>query len=100
MPKLWAPPSSADRAERGGDRLALDHRPRHANADAGVNDVTTSPFVRESVKTCVSSKLNAEWDFFRFLRDVERREADEFLASHAEDLGRRSTVEIEQLLSD
>jgi NTE family protein len=48
----------------------------------------------------VSSKLNAEWDFFRFLRDVGRREADEFLAAHAGDLGRRSTVDIEQLLSD
>ena len=48
----------------------------------------------------VSSKLNAEWEFFTFLRDVGRREADEFLVAHADDLGRRSTVDIEQLLSD
>jgi len=48
----------------------------------------------------VSSKLNAEWEFFCFLRDEGRRRADEFLATHADDLGRRSTLDIEQLLSD
>jgi NTE family protein len=48
----------------------------------------------------VSSKLNAEWEFFTFLRDVGRRQADEFLGAHADDLGRRSTVDIDQLLSD
>ena len=48
----------------------------------------------------VSSKLNTEWEFFCFLPEEGRRRADEFLATHAEDLGRRSTVDIEQLLSD
>jgi NTE family protein len=48
----------------------------------------------------VSSKLNAEWEFFCFLRDEGRRRADEFLTAHADDLGRRSTVDIEKLLSD
>jgi NTE family protein len=48
----------------------------------------------------VSSKLNAEWEFFTFLRDEGRRRADEFLAAHADDIGRRSTVDIEKLLSD
>ncbi|MGH7391296.1 MAG: hypothetical protein ACREM3_17830 [Candidatus Rokuibacteriota bacterium] len=48
----------------------------------------------------VSSKLNAEWEFFCYLRDIGRREADEFLAAHADDLGRRSTIEIEKLLTD
>jgi NTE family protein len=48
----------------------------------------------------VSSKLNAEWEFFCFLREEGRRRADEFLATHADNLGRRSTVEIEQLLTD
>jgi NTE family protein len=48
----------------------------------------------------VSSKLNAEWEFFTFLRDEGRRKADEFLAAHADDIGRRSTVDIEKLLSD
>jgi NTE family protein len=48
----------------------------------------------------VSSKLNAEWDFFCFLHEEGRRRADEFLASHADDLGRRSTVDIDLLLND
>ena len=48
----------------------------------------------------VSSKLNAEWEFFRFLRDEGRRRADEFLASHAAEVGHRSTVDIERLLID
>jgi NTE family protein len=48
----------------------------------------------------VSSKLNAEWEFFTFLRDEGRRKADEFLGAHADDIGRRSTVDIEKLLSD
>jgi NTE family protein len=48
----------------------------------------------------VSSKLNAEWGFFTFLRDEGRRRADEFLATRAADVGRRSTVDIEQLLND
>ena len=48
----------------------------------------------------VSSKLNAEWEFFAFLRDIGRREADEFLARHADDLGRRATIDIDQLLRE
>jgi hypothetical protein len=37
---------------------------------------------------------------FCFLREEGRRKADEFLAAHADNIGRRSTVEIEKLLSD
>jgi NTE family protein len=48
----------------------------------------------------VSSKSNTEWAFFCFLREEGRRRADDFLAAHAHDLGKRSTVEIEKLLSD
>jgi NTE family protein len=48
----------------------------------------------------VSSKLNAEWDFFCLLREEGRRRADEFLANHGANVGRRSTVDIEQLLND
>jgi NTE family protein len=43
-----------------------------------------------------SSKLNAEWDFLRLLRDEGRRAADAFLAAHAGSLGRRSTLDLEQ----
>ena len=48
----------------------------------------------------VSSKLNAEWQFLCFLREEGRRRATEFLATHADDIGRRSTVDIEKLLTD
>jgi len=48
----------------------------------------------------VSSKLNAEWDFFCFLREEGRRRADEFIATHAKDIGLRSTLDIEELLRD
>ena len=45
-----------------------------------------------------SSKLNAEWDFLCMLRDEGRRAADAFLATHGEDLGRRSSLDIDVLL--
>lgn len=46
-----------------------------------------------------SSKLNAEWAFLRLLRDEGRRTADAFLAAHADDLGRRSTLDLDALLA-
>src|SRR5271154_6356289 len=45
-----------------------------------------------------SSKLNAEWEFFSLLRDEGRRSAQVFLESHASDLGRRSTLDLDALL--
>ena len=45
-----------------------------------------------------SSKLNAEWAFLTLLRDEGRRAADAFLSTHGDDLGRRSTVDIDRLL--
>ena len=45
-----------------------------------------------------SSKLNAEWAFLCMLRDEGRRAADAFLAAHGEDLGQRSTLDIDRLL--
>jgi len=45
-----------------------------------------------------SSKLNAEWPFLCMLRDEGRRAASAFLAAHGDDLGRRSTLPIDQLL--
>ena len=48
----------------------------------------------------VSSKLNPEWEFLCYLRNIGRREADEFLAAHADDIGKRSTVDIDKLLNE
>ncbi len=45
-----------------------------------------------------SSKLNAEWDFLCMLRDEGRRSAAAFLASRGEDLGRRSSFDLDALL--
>ena len=45
-----------------------------------------------------SSKLNAEWAFLCMLRDEGRRAADVFLSEHGDDLGRRSTLDIDRLL--
>jgi NTE family protein len=45
-----------------------------------------------------SSKLNAEWEFLCMLRDEGRRAGDAFLSSHNDDLGRRSTFDLDELL--
>src|SRR4051812_11058127 len=45
-----------------------------------------------------SSKLNAEWEFLSMLRDEGRRAAQAFLSDHHEDLGRRSTLDLDELL--
>ena len=45
-----------------------------------------------------SSKLNAEWEFLVMLRDEGRKSMDEFLRDHRDDLGRRSTFDLDELL--
>jgi NTE family protein len=45
-------------------------------------------------KFSVSSKLNPDWDFLCYLRDLGRDKAEAFLASHYDDLGKVSTTDI------
>ena len=45
-----------------------------------------------------SSKLVAEWGFFSMLRHEGRKAAQAFLYAHADDLGKRSTLDIDVLL--
>lgn len=45
-----------------------------------------------------SSKLNAEWRFLTMLRDEGRATAERFLAAHGNDLGQRSSLDLEELL--
>jgi NTE family protein len=47
-----------------------------------------------------SSKLNGEWAFLAMLREEGRRAAGAFLGEHADDLGRRSTADLDALLSE
>src|ERR1700682_13748 len=46
------------------------------------------------------SKLNAEWDFLSLLREGGRRAASEFLEANADDLGKRSTADLDVLLAE
>jgi NTE family protein len=47
-----------------------------------------------------SSKLNAEWEFLTLLKEEGRRSADAFLAAHGEDVGKRSTTDLDLLLEE
>ncbi len=58
--------------------------------------------VRNPVMTKLgySSKLNAEWDFLSMLRDEGRKSAEVFLAEHTDDIGKRSSLDIDQLIAE
>ncbi len=47
-----------------------------------------------------SSKLNAERAFLAMLKEEGRRSADAFLTEHGDDVGKRSTVDIDVLLAE
>ena len=47
-----------------------------------------------------SSKLNGEWEFLSMLRNEGRRAASEFLDASADDLGKRSTADLDVLLAE
>ncbi len=41
-----------------------------------------------------SSKMNADWDFFQYLKNIGRQTADRWVKAHWSDIGVRSTVNI------
>jgi NTE family protein len=47
-----------------------------------------------------SSKLNAEWEFVSLLKKEGRGSADAFLAAHGDDLGQRSTADLDVLIEE
>jgi NTE family protein len=47
-----------------------------------------------------SSKLNAEWEFVSLLKEEGRKCADAFLTAHGEDIGKRSTADLDALLAE
>jgi NTE family protein len=42
----------------------------------------------------VASKLNADWDFLTYLKEVGRAAAEAWLSSHFDQLGRESTIDL------
>jgi NTE family protein len=47
-----------------------------------------------------SSKLNAEWEFVSLLKQEGRKCAEAFITAHGEDLGNRSTADLDALLAE
>jgi NTE family protein len=47
-----------------------------------------------------SSKLNAEWEFVSLLKQEGRKSAGLFLAAHGDDVGQRSTADLDVLLAE
>jgi NTE family protein len=47
-----------------------------------------------------SSKLNAEWEFVSLLKEEGRKCADAFLNVHGEDVGKRSSADLDVLLAE
>lgn len=43
-----------------------------------------------------SSKMNADWDFFLFLKDIGRKTAEQWLKTDWKDVGKKSTVDIRE----
>ncbi|WP_454684415.1 patatin-like phospholipase family protein [Ancylobacter moscoviensis] len=56
--------------------------------------------VRNSIMSTLgySSKLNAEWTFLSMLRDEGRKAAEAFLEADADNIGKRSSVDLDLLL--
>jgi len=46
-----------------------------------------------------SSKLNAEWEFLTYLRDLGREAARQWLDRHFADIGERSTLDLKGMLA-
>jgi NTE family protein len=63
-------------------------------ADMRIHRITSEMMVEFGY----SSKLNAEWEFLCMLRDEGRRAGATFLSAHGDDLGRRSTFNLDELL--
>ncbi len=43
-----------------------------------------------------SSKINADWDFFQYLKDIGRNAAEAWLEAHWDDVGQRSSINIRE----
>lgn len=68
--------------------LYRDIRMHRIDADAAFKDLSAS------------SKVNAEWAFLEYLRDLGRSAAEDWLAEHYADVGSRATLDLSGLLED
>jgi NTE family protein len=78
--------------------ISLLRRVAHARDDEGARWAAMRVHrITSEVMTTLgySSKLNAEWAFLTMLRDEGRKAADAFFAAHRDDLGKRSTLDID-----
>jgi NTE family protein len=75
----------------GGDPRHQDERLR----DLSVHRIHAE---HELADLGVSSKMNAEWAFLEHLHDIGWRAADQWIATHWDDLGVRSTYPLEHVL--
>ena len=54
---------------------------------------------REMIDLSASSKMNAEWEFLTWLRDLGRDTADQWLKDNFRDLGHKSSVNLKELFA-
>jgi NTE family protein len=73
---------------------------RKHNGIAGYRDLRLHRIdgAEKLVALDASTKMNAEWAFLQYLRDIGREAADRFLESHFDDIGVRSTLDIREEL--
>jgi NTE family protein len=74
--------------------------PGHGEGERWAQMRTHRIMTDELAKFGASSKLNAEWGFVSLLKQEGRKSADAFLAEHGQDIGQRSTADIDVLLAE
>ena len=61
-------------------------------------DAHSSRAQRDHGELGYSSKLNAEWQFINMLHGEGRQAADAFLAENSDNIGKRSSIDLDVLL--
>ncbi len=78
-------------------RLLSQGNLKHKSDDvAGYRDVRLHRIdgAEKLVELDASTKMNSEWEFLQYLRDIGREAADRFLETHFDSIGVRSTLDV------
>jgi NTE family protein len=78
-------------------RLLNQGNLKHKSDDvAGYRDVRLHRIdgAEKLVELDASTKMNSEWEFLQYLRDIGREAADRFLETHFDSIGVRSTLDV------